>query len=456
MTLPVLLQYPAGQLQGPRPRIGASGKCDNDHLLDIRNDPANPSFIALVPPGLHNNLSIESTTDEFGLGAATSTGHASFEQWWEDGFVQQAVNEALIAAGITDAQRDDARGLVRATAASVDEVDPDKGGHRAAWRLLSRIYSIANVNQGLPAGTALSLACGLPPMKEGGISAKTQLSVLGKIADELADGFKTGIERLAQGVQQGVAQALRELLSHLHSNCDVPTAFERATAAFYLPSADIELAPPPSWWTTLTTEQWTELLADEPDEVVGELTIRCTNSLIPMGKGLPAVVRDKVELLISTSEESQPKELLLTGGSYGKVPTSLPAGPNGTTSHIDLFPSSHKAPMSYKVSADGCKPASVRVISLASWKPGILVTCRLATKLSPPRKPRKNSAAMDWETSLSLPGSGRYELQLHLAPGGEHWKGRRLAGRCHRIRGAAGDNRTTASWGIRVSNRGRG
>ncbi|MFW5275939.1 ATP-binding protein [Pseudomonas aeruginosa] len=417
VILPVLLQYPAGQLQGSRPRIGASGKCDNDHLLDVRNDPANPSFIALVPPGLHNNLSIESTTDEFGLGATTSTGHASFEQWWEDGFVQQAVNEALLAAGITDAQRDDARGLVRAAAASVDEVDPDKGGHRAAWRLLSRIYSIANANQGLPAGTALSLACGLPPMNEGGVSAKTQLSVLGKIADELADGFKTGIERLAQGVPQEVAQALRELLSHLQSNCDVPTAFERATAAFYLPSADIELAPPPFWWTSLTTEQWTELLADEPDEAVGELTIRCTNSVIPMGKGLPAVVRDKVELVISTSEESQPNEFLLAGGSYGKVPVALPADSNGTTSHIDLCPSPHRAPMSYKVSADGCKPASVRVISLAYWKPGLLVTCRLATKLSPPRKPRKSSAAIDWETSLSLPGSGRYELRLHLAPG---------------------------------------
>ncbi|HCE7954202.1 TPA: ATP-binding protein [Pseudomonas aeruginosa] len=417
VILPVLLQYPAGQLQGSRPRIGASGKCDNDHLLDVRNDPANPSFIALVPPGLHNNLSIESTTDEFGLGATTSTGHASFEQWWEDGFVQQAVNEALLAAGITDAQRDDARGLVRAAAASVDEVDPDKGGHRAAWRLLSRIYSIANANQGLPAGTALSLACGLPPMNEGGVSAKTQLSVLGKIADELADGFKTGIERLAQGVPQEVAQALRELLSHLQSNCDVPTAFERATAAFYLPSADIELAPPPFWWTSLTTEQWTELLADEPDEAVGELTIRCTNSVIPMGKGLPAVVRDKVELVISTSEESQPNEFLLAGGSYGKVPVALPADSNGTTSHIDLCPSPHRAPMSYKVSADGCKPASVRVISLAYWKPGLLVTCRLATKLSPPRKPRKSSAAIDWETSLTLPGSGRYELRLHLAPG---------------------------------------
>ncbi len=179
-TLPVLLQYPANQLQGPRPRIGASGKCDNDHLLDVRNDPANPSFVALVPPGLHNNLSIESTTDEFGLGTATSTGHASFEQWWEDGFVQQAVNEALLVAGIEDSQRDDAKGLVRAAAASVDEVDPDKSGHRAAWRLLSRIYSIANENHGLPPGKALSLACGLPPMKDGEVSSKTQLSVLGK------------------------------------------------------------------------------------------------------------------------------------------------------------------------------------------------------------------------------------------------------------------------------------
>ncbi len=162
-TLPVLLQYPANQLQGPKPRIGQSGKCDNDHLLDVRNDPVNPSFVALVPPGLHNNLSIESTTDEFGLGTATSTGHASFEQWWEDGFVQQAVNEALLVAGIDPSQREDAKALIRAAAGSVDEVDPDKGGHRAAWRLLSRLYSIANMAHGLSAGQALSLACGLPP-----------------------------------------------------------------------------------------------------------------------------------------------------------------------------------------------------------------------------------------------------------------------------------------------------
>lgn len=416
-TLPVLLQYPASQLKGPKPLIGQSGKCDNNHLLDVRNDPANPSFVALVPPGLHNNLSIESTTDEFGLGAATSTGHTSFDQWWEDGFVQQAVNEAVLVACIAPSHRDDAKALMRAAAAAADEVDSDRSGHRAAWCLLSRVYSIANLTHGLSAEHALSLACGFPPVGSGGVSSKTQSYLLGKIPDELSDGFRTGIERMALGAPQEVAEALRAFLAHLQLHCDIPTTFERATAAFYLPSANAELAPPPSWWTTLTTERWAELLADEADETIGEVTIQCINGSVPMGKGMPAVVRDKVELAITTSDGHQPQELLLTGGSIGKAPTTLPANTSGPTLHVDALPPSHRAPITYKVGADGCKPASARVISLASWRPGILVTCRLATKLSPPRKPRKKSTSLDWETVLSLPGSGRYELRIHFPPG---------------------------------------
>lgn len=415
VTLPVLLQYPAGNLDGAKPPIGASGKCDNDHLLDVRNSPQ-PSFVALVPPDLHNNRSIETTADEFGLAATTSTA-PSFEQWWEDSFVQHTVTGAIQAAGILPAQQDDAKSLIRAAAASVDEVDPEKGKHRAAWRLLSRVHSIANANHGLTAESALSLACGFPPTKDGGLCAKLQLSVIGKIADELADGFKTGIERISQGVKLEVAQALQELLSHLQSSCGVPTAFERATAAFYLPCADLEVTSPPPWWNVLTTEQWSELLADELDEMVAELAIRCANSLTPTRKGLPALVRNKVELVISTNEGRKPEQVLLTGGSQGKTPTVLPDSPDDANIYVDALPPPHQAPITYKVSAESCKPASVRVISLASWKPGIFITCRLATKLAPPRKPRKNSTSMDWETSLSLPGSGRYELRLHLTEG---------------------------------------
>lgn len=409
VTLPVLLQCPVDHLKGHKLRIGESGKCDNDHLLNVRNDPNNSSFVALVPAGQHNNLSIESSTDVFGMSADA-------DKWWEDGFVQQALNEALPIAGIDDLQREDAKKLIRAAMDSVDEIDPEQANHNAAWRMLSRIYSIATSHQGLPSGKALALACGLPPMQEGGVSSKAQLSILRKVADELADGFKTGIERLAQNAPEEVAQALRELLAHLQASCDIPTAFERATEAFYAPGKALELAAPPFWWKMLTVEQWTDLLDDEPEEVVEEISIRCTNSVVPATKGLPAVVRDKVELEITSNGDGRPYELLLTGGSYGKAPAPLQAAPSGTTHDTDLLPPAHKAPMTYKVTSEGCKPASIRVISLVNWKPGILVTCRLATKLSPPKKPRKNTAAIDWETSLSLPGSGRYELRLHLSP----------------------------------------
>lgn len=408
VSLPVLLQCPADQLEEHRLSIGASGKCDNDHLLNVRNDPNNSSFVALVPAGQHNTLSIESSTDVFGMSSDS-------KKWWEDGFVQQAVTQALLDAGIEDSKRDEARQLVHAATNSVDEVTPDQGSHSAAWRMLSRIYSVAAPGHCLPSGKALALACGLPPMQDNGISSKAQLSTLGKVANELADGFKTGIERLAQNASDEISQALRELLIHLQTSCDIPTAFERSTEAFYLPGSALELAPPPSWWEVLTIEQWSSLLEDEPDDPVGEISIRCSNSIVPATKGLPAVVHDKVELEILRAD-SQLQGFLLAGGSCGKAPTHLQANPSGTTQYLDLLPPAHKAPLTYKVTSEGCKPASMRVISLNSWKPGILVTCRLATKLSPPKKPRKNTAAIDWETSLSLPGSGRYELRLHLSP----------------------------------------
>jgi hypothetical protein len=71
--LPVLLQAPQGNGSGPNPGIGMSGKCDENHLLHIRNDPYSSSFLALVPPGQHNNRSFASTTDEFGISASSNT-----------------------------------------------------------------------------------------------------------------------------------------------------------------------------------------------------------------------------------------------------------------------------------------------------------------------------------------------------------------------------------------------
>jgi hypothetical protein len=406
-TLPVLIQLPRHQVAGGNPSIGSSGKCDESHLLHIRNDPNSASFVALMLPGQHNNKSVASTTEEFGVAASSNTGHAPFEEWWNDGFIQQIVQQGLTIAGIESGSFGDAIMLVECAAAALDEIDPDKGSRQAAWHLLSRIYSISETTHGLPPGTALALACGIPPMQDGSIAAKVQLGILEKVADEMADGFKPGIERLSANADtRELKIALSEFLNHVRANCEIPTVFERATAAYYLPSNHIELAPPPMWWRTLTCDCWAELLLDEPDESSGDLSITCTNSIIPVTKGVPAIVRDEAKLLISANAtvEGESVNVELTGGSIGKagkeflVKGSEPCADDPTSG-------TQRSPINYKVTAPGRKAASTKVISLASWVPGILIACRIASKLSPPRKPRRSSAGINWETTLSMPGA---------------------------------------------------
>lgn len=418
ITLPVLLPLPQEILDTANPAIGVSGKCDDSHLLDVRDHPGEPSFVALVPPGLHINASIDSTTGKFGIAASLNARHVPFDLWWEDGFIQQLVSQGLHYAGLGKEEIEGAIHLVEHAAAALDEMDREEGSRKAVWRLFSRIYSIHGDSKGVSPCQAVSLACGAPPMRESGVSPKLQLGILAQISDEMADGFKSGVERIGNGAPDNVRKALDDFLIHIQANCDVPTAFERATEAFYLPADELALQEPPTWWTTLTTECWSELLSEEPNETEGDLAITCTNAILPVVRGVPAVVRGEVELSISvgSSEAQGTVEVLLTGGGHGKVPAPIQV--DGSAHVNDTPPASgQKSPVTYKVESTGRKAATARVISLSSWTPGILVTCRMASKLSPPKKPRKSNAGADWESSLSLPGSGRYELLMFTSPG---------------------------------------
>jgi len=399
--IPVLLVLPAVQAN---PGIGDSGECDENHLLHIRNDPNSASFVALLPPGQHSSRSVASTTDEFGISASSNTGHATFEEWWDDGFVQDLVDKSLGDAGISGDFLDDSRAMVKRAAMAVDEVDPSEGLRIAAWRLLSRIYSINKDSKELLPGSALALACGFPPMQDGSVSAKFQMRIQDKIADELADGFRTGVRRLADQATDATREALSGFLAHVEQTCQVSTAFERSMPAFYLPSDGLALEKPESWWSTLTCECWSELLADEPDETSGDLSIDCSNAIFHAVRGTPSIVQAGVELSISTGQDSTgtPVDVLLTGGSHGRTGIQIPV--DGPIQHSDNPPASgQKSPISYKVAASGRKPATAKVVSLASWLPGILVVSRMATKFTPPKKPRKGNAGADWESALSLP-----------------------------------------------------
>lgn len=416
--LPFLLQVARDMLPEGNPGLGESGWCDEDHLLVLRNTPGHASYVALLPPGEHKILSVDTTTGKFGVAERNNGGNATFEAWWDDSFVQDLVLQAVSQAGIPEAQAEEARQLIEAGARAADEVESGGSPRKGAWRLLSRLFS-ATPSSGLSPGAAVSLACGVPPMRSGMLSAKEQLGTLKSIAEAMTEGFRRSVDRLADGAATEDQEHLAGFLQQVRSACEVATTFERATPAYYRPASQLDLPAPPSWWAALDVEKWTELLAEEPSSS-GDISMTCKNALADLGKALPAVVASHVDLQFDTKggdPSSATIEINRTPAAGNGMVGTVEADSGDTLS--DASPPSHKLPMTYKATADNFKPGSMKVISLASWQPGIVVACRLARKFSPPRKPsrRGSKAATEWEAGLSLPGPGRYELLVFISPG---------------------------------------
>lgn len=414
--IPVLLVVPGGVTANPP--VGASGRCDASHLLSLRNS-SRPSYLALIPPGQHNMMSVTSTTDAFGVATAVASNSTTFEEWWSDEFIQEIVASAIDGSALASTQRPDALNLAEDAARAADEVEEDRIGRPAAWRVLSRLLASKVPPEGMSAGDSVALACGVPPKDDGSLQYDEQGGTLKRIAAALSDGFRAGIEGAKQDADEQDAEALDACLAHLRRRNDLQAAFDRATAAFYQADDGWGVASPPAWWTTLTVERWRDLLADEPT-VHGDLLVSIANNIAPAGKGFPAVVAGTVELLVAVGEDAGPDPVDLSweravAGPTGKRTETLQLEAKAQVS--DYLPP-HKTPARYKFDGPGLKPGVTKVISLASWTPGIVVLAKTGRKISLPRKPRRGGAkGIDWETSLSLAGSGRHEILVFVADG---------------------------------------
>jgi hypothetical protein len=363
--------------------------------------------------------SVTSTTDEFGMNASNNGGNVPFEEWWLDEFIQHLVTSAILHVGVVAHQQEEARELIGRAASAADAMDPERAARAGAWRVISRLFS-TGPGSGLAPGTQVSLASGMPPMADGSISWREQAGALEKIADAMADGFGPGVRRVGEGASDEDAAHLEAFLLHVRETCTVPTTFERATAAYYAPGAGLEVPPAPEWWQALTVEKWSELLTEDT-VAMGDIRMACADPLVHLTKGMPVIVRDHVKLLFEPVGEEATGTLVSIerrpGGPAGNALGDLRVGID-EESFDDPSPPPHKAPIRYSASAVGFKPGAVKVISLATWQPGIVVASRLARKLTPPRKPpRRSPSAPDWETSLAVPGGGRYELMIFTAPG---------------------------------------
>lgn len=409
VAMPLLLQVSAGQPGFSNPEVGGSGHCDESHLLVLRDTPACPRFLVLVPPGLHRNLSIESTTRAFGLTAAANSSNATFEDWWADPFVQDLVASAV-------GSDEQARTLVNASARSVDAVDASGPGRARAWEVLARVLSLDDPQQGIP----LSLACGYPPVADGSLRAKEQIRALGNLAEALEGGLSQGIERARQGAQDDDDhQALDACLAHLRATCELVTTFKDGAPSFYGPCQGAAVEEPPSWWRHLTVERWTELL-DEPAAETGQMALACRNSLVSVAAGAIAIVKDRVELDVRTIGSAGPLDVQVERrvGSGAKGLHVETIRVDQAREWPDEAPPPHKAPIRYRASSAGHDDASIKVISLASWQAGIVLSSRFATKVTPPKEaPKGNREKVQLEASLELSGAGRLYLDIFAGPG---------------------------------------
>lgn len=416
--LPIVLQVPQLALGAANPKMGETGRCDENHLLNLRNSPSASSYLALVPPGQQAIRSVASTTDEFGVAAACNGASCPFDEWLSDPFVQECLAAALSA--LPKVLQDEARKLVVRALRSVDDVDANTGSRSAAWALLSRVFSIPA--SGLKPARALSLACGVPPMKTETLSSEEQHAALDGVAAALSDGFHSGLSGARENAEGNteVLEWLEAFLVHIRSTCDMPTALERAPEAYYAPSLSLDVQAPPSWWEGLTAELWADLLTDEP-EIFGQFILECRDTLLPPAKGIPLVVQGPVKLGVSARSDAEGGVAVTLERSPGKNKDGFPAAIQvaGTAEFEDPKPPLHKAPLQYKARADGFRPASIKVISLDNWEPGLFVACRLARKTTPPRAPSRKSKDVQWEANVLLPGPGRFELLIMLRPGAQ-------------------------------------
>lgn len=415
-NVPILLLLPELPAGVVNPKPGDSGYCNDTHLLNLRNSPSRPAFLGLVPPGQHSMRSVTSTTDEFGLAAVNNGGNVPFDDWWGDEFIQHLVGVGIAGASIAEPGKvEEARFLMNRAGSAADGMDLLRTQRTAAWNLLSRIFAAGSGGHGLTPTQAISLACGFPPMRDPMVLSRSQASVLEKVAEAMADGFGEGVKRAKETASAEEAKDLDDFLAHLRSVCDLPTPFERATPAFYAPSTGLDLTQPPAWWLRLSAERWSELLTEEAP-AQGDITMACENTLLQLRKGMPIIVQDEVILSFAVEAPDAAGTVVhITRGRNAHV-GSVAVKASEQTEVTDR-PPSHKAPIRYSAAAENFNPGAIKVISLATWAPGLVVACRQARTMVPPRKPsRRGRSGPEFETNLTIPGGGRHELLVLTAP----------------------------------------
>lgn len=415
VSFPVVMQVdkiPEGAFIAQSDR---SGLCLFQDLASLRNNPRAGIFLTLAVPGGQASDTHESTRKSFGVAPGASEGGAPISAWWDDPFIQNLVENGL---GSGDAkQLEEAKRLVHDAVVAADAAKQRDVSRSGPWEVLARLWELRDSSLSLD--TRVSLAAGFPPSADGRVDATHKASVMDALVDKFErTNLGTGVDQLkGQAAKAGVdPKCLDALLSHLRTKCDVLTALKRSMPYFYAPSV---IDPVPDWWAALTVQKWEELL-DEETAPSPEIAIACTNPLAFQPKGFVPIVRDVARIQVQLPEGAGVSQVRVTrdgsGNGTNRREWILPEA--GSMEFMDDAIPPHKTPVRYVAEAINCadaKKASLRLISLSSWEPGVIVCSLTAAKGKVP----KLASGKPIETSLEMSGTGRHYLDIYARPGVE-------------------------------------
>jgi len=396
-------------------RSDRSGMVLFQGLAAIRNAHDIGIFLTLTPPGAQASDTHDSTRKPFGVASAANEGAAPITAWWQDPFIQRLVNEGL---GQGDEKGlEQARRLVYETIVAADSALQHEVSRVGSWTILERLWELRDT--GMRLDHRVSLAAGFPPSEDGHVDAAQKISVLDALVDKFErSSFGAGATQLKEqcdrvGVSPGYVDAF---MAQLRNRCDLVTALKRSMSYFYAPDV---IAPPPEWWPALTVQKW-EALLDEEAESSPEIEISCVNPMAFQVKGFVPVVRDAARLQVRLPDELEGRQVRVTregpGGAANRREWILPD--DGSMELIDESIQLHRTPIKYVaevMDGGGTKKSSERLISLASWEPGLIVCSRTATKGKVP----KLAARKPIDTMLEMAGAGRHYLDVYARPGVE-------------------------------------
>lgn len=414
ISYPVVLQVENVPEDAIVATANRSGLSSFHGLASIRNAHNCGVFLTLVAPGAQASDTHESTRKAFGVASDSNEGGSLISSWWNDPFIQEMVKSGLGDGDPEQLER--ALQLIYEAVMAADAADQHEVSRVSAWHIIRRLWELRD--SGMPLDARVSLAAGFPPSEDGKVDVERKVSITEALVDKFeSTDLRSAIQQLKdRAPNEEEVSHLDAFLRHMRHKCEVVTSLKRSMPFFYAPD---DINPAPDWWEALTLQRWESLL--EEAVTTTEIEVSCVNPLVFQMKGFVPVVRDiaRIQIRVQVPEGTGDVQVRVIrdapGGAANKKEWIL-VGKDILEFADDAIPL-HKTPVKYVVEAigHGAGKTTTKLISLASWEPGLVVCSRTANKAKVP----KLVSGKPIETTLEMSGVGRHYLDIYTRPGVE-------------------------------------